>query len=224
MWLIGAAAWRPWRVRVGTSAPVSLERGEFVTASGFLAEKWIWSKSRVSRFLIRLEKRDIIRDTSRDGAAVFIIRNYNRFQVVGIPQRDSEGDDNGDSSGTAAGQQRDKEETFKHLNIETDDDAARARTLRSLKNLRNPQRQTHRQPGSHHLARQVAEMLRDGVSEAEIIAATEVARTHGKLNLNYIRAVAFGPKAQGPPVLLPSPGRTAETNPGARLKQTGERK
>lgn len=42
--------------------------------------------------------------------------------------------------------------------------------------------------------RQVQEMLRDGLDSARIIAATEIARTHGKLNLSYIRSVAFNPQ------------------------------
>lgn len=41
--------------------------------------------------------------------------------------------------------------------------------------------------------RQVEEMMRDGLDPPRIFAATEIARTHGKLNLAYIRAVAFNP-------------------------------
>lgn len=41
--------------------------------------------------------------------------------------------------------------------------------------------------------RQVEEMMRDGLDPPRIFEATEIARTHGKLNLAYIRAVAFNP-------------------------------
>lgn len=43
---------------------------------------------------------------------------------------------------------------------------------------------------------QVEAMLSDGLTEAEIIKATEVARANGKKNLSYVRAVAMNPKGQ----------------------------
>ncbi len=110
-WLIGAAAWKDLRTRGSTGAPVGLRRGEFSFSVRFLATKWKWSKSAVDRFLTKFEKRDIIRDASRDGNKVYSIRNYNKFQVVGAPKRDRVRDDAGDASGTAAGHGRDKEET-----------------------------------------------------------------------------------------------------------------
>lgn len=110
MWLVGAAAWKEIRTR-GNGATIVLGRGEFSFAIRFLAEKWQWSKSRVERFLNKLGNRDMIRDTSRDGSKVYSIKNYNRFQVVGVPHRDTEQDEIRDTSGTRSGQQRDKEET-----------------------------------------------------------------------------------------------------------------
>lgn len=115
MWLVGAAAWNDRSVR-GSAGPVALARGEFCFSVRFLGDKWKWSKSRVDRFLDRLENRDIIRASDRDSAKVYSIKNYNRYQVVGLPERDSERDTDRDASGTAAGQQRDKEETLKHSN------------------------------------------------------------------------------------------------------------
>lgn len=110
LWLIGAAAWKDLRTR-GSTGPVNLKRGELSFSVRFLAEKWGWSKSAVDRFFARLEKRDTLRDTSRDGNKVYFIRNYNRFQVVGAPKRDSKRDSLRDDAGTDAGQVRDKEET-----------------------------------------------------------------------------------------------------------------
>lgn len=46
--------------------------------------------------------------------------------------------------------------------------------------------------------RQIEEMLRDGLSEQQIIAATEIARTRGNLRLSYIRAIAFNPPKPAP--------------------------
>ncbi|MGB8601016.1 MAG: hypothetical protein WCD42_02350 [Rhizomicrobium sp.] len=110
LWLIGAAAWKDLRTR-GSTGPVNLKRGELSFSVRFLAEKWGWSKSAVDRFFAKLEKRDTLRDTSRDGNKVYFIRNYNRFQVVGAPKRDSKRDSVWDAAGTDAGQMRDKEET-----------------------------------------------------------------------------------------------------------------
>jgi hypothetical protein len=124
MWLVSAAAWNDRSVR-GTAGPVLLARGEFCFSVRFLAEKWRWSKSRVARFIDKLEKRDTIRDTKRDGVKVYLIRNYNKFQVVGLPKRDTIEDTDRDASGTAAGHERDKEEALKHSSIE-DNSGAKA--------------------------------------------------------------------------------------------------
>lgn len=127
IWLIGAAAWKDCRVRGNAERGVDLKRGEFSFATRFLADKWLWSKSRVDRFIQMIEKRGIIRDTSRDGSKVYSIKNYNRFQVVGLPKRDSERDADWDDSGTAAGQQRDKEETGKQESRKTEEERATAK-------------------------------------------------------------------------------------------------
>ncbi|HVI27511.1 hypothetical protein [Hansschlegelia sp.] len=105
LWLISDASFKAGRRR-GSSGVVELNRGEFSHSVRFMAEAWKWSKSRVDRFLDRLEKRDMIRDTSRDSQKVYLIKNYNRFQVVAAPKRDSEGDALRDDSGTPAGQTR----------------------------------------------------------------------------------------------------------------------
>lgn len=114
MWLVGAAAWCE-RVIRGSVGPISLDRGEFCFSVRFLAERFQWSSSRCGRFLDRLEKRDTLRDTSRDGAKVYLIKNYSRFQVVSLPSRDTKRDSKRNRSGTGAGQQRDKEENIKTI-------------------------------------------------------------------------------------------------------------
>lgn len=119
MWLVSSAAWREKRCRGANGGPVALKRGEFSFSIRFLAEKWQWSKSSIDRFLNKLETRDMLRDTSRDSVKVYSIKNYNRFQVVGIPKRDTIQDTNRETSGTEAGHERDKEEageTVKQLN------------------------------------------------------------------------------------------------------------
>jgi hypothetical protein len=125
MWLVSAAAWKDIRAR-GNAGAVDLKRGEFSFATRFLAEKWKWSKSRVDRFIQRIENRGSIRDTSRDNAKIYLVSKYNEYQVVGLPKRDSERDTQRDDSGTRAGQQRDKEETGKQDNRETVEPEARS--------------------------------------------------------------------------------------------------
>lgn len=119
IWLVSAAAWKDIKAR-GNVGPVKLQRGEFSFSTRFLAEKWQWSNSRVDRFIHRVKNRDMIRDTSRDGSKIYSIIKYNHFQVVGLPKRDSDRDDDRDDNGTAAGQQRDKEETVKQDNSKTE--------------------------------------------------------------------------------------------------------
>lgn len=114
MWLISAAAWKP--IKIGHCGQViSLGRGEFLFSVRFLADKFGWSKSRIGRFLERLEKQDMIRDAERDACKVYSIINYNEYQCVGLPDRDSSRDDVRDTSGTRAGHERDKEETLQPL-------------------------------------------------------------------------------------------------------------
>lgn len=86
IWLVGSAAWKACRTRAG-----ELDRGEFTFSLRFLMEKWKWkNKDRVHRFMKRLQKRDMIRDTSRNGHLIYSINKYNDFQVVGLPKRDKE--------------------------------------------------------------------------------------------------------------------------------------
>lgn len=114
MWLIGAAVWKQTRINLDGKR-VLLERGEFAFSLRFLAVKWKWSKDSVSRFFLLLKNEDMIRDTQRDGHRVFSILKYNEFQVVGLPKRDTECDDDRDARETPPRQPRDKEETLQTL-------------------------------------------------------------------------------------------------------------
>jgi hypothetical protein len=114
MWLVSAAAWKPIRV-AHRSGIAHIERGEFCFSIRFLSGKWQWLIGRVERFLNLLEKHDMIRDTSRDASKIYLINNYNKFQIVGMPKRDAQREE----VETDARRSQDKEETFKHSNIET---------------------------------------------------------------------------------------------------------
>jgi hypothetical protein len=83
-----------------------LARGELCHSERFMAKKFGWPKSRVNRFLAKLEKNDMLDRTTRRkvGPAsdqlrtsnrgndrttyqVLSVRNYNAFQLVGLPDR-----------------------------------------------------------------------------------------------------------------------------------------
>lgn len=116
IWLVGSAAWKACRTRAG-----ELDRGEFTFSLRFLMEKWKWkNKDRVHRFMKRLQKRDMIRDTSRNGYLIYSINKYNDFQVVGIPKRDK----NRTVDATPVQRECDKEEALETLSKETKEDAA----------------------------------------------------------------------------------------------------
>lgn len=84
IWLVGEAAWRPTRARVGR-AIVTLARGQLAHSTRFMAAKWKWSEARVRRFLARL-KEDAMIDVKTDALATQItICNYDAYQKVGMP-------------------------------------------------------------------------------------------------------------------------------------------
>ena len=68
IWMIGAAAWRPMKVRVANHL-IALDRGEFAFSIRFMAERFDWSKSRVHRFITRLEHEGMISKCSKTGTA-----------------------------------------------------------------------------------------------------------------------------------------------------------
>jgi hypothetical protein len=91
LWLVSEAAWKPRTVR-SASGPVDLERGQLCASARFMAQAWGWSKSRVARYLDRLEKRDMVDTQTGTGQLLITVCNYDKFQA----QRDT--------SGTRAGQ------------------------------------------------------------------------------------------------------------------------
>lgn len=106
MWMIMEASYKPREKRVG-NVTVHLVRGQLACAVRFMADAWNWTKSTVDRFLKRLENRDMIGTDSGTGVNVITICKYDEYQNK---PKDGGTDEieNRDSSGTAAGQQRDK--------------------------------------------------------------------------------------------------------------------
>lgn len=112
IWMISSAVWQDKRVRVGRKS-YALRRGELVFSTRFLAGKWGWSKSRVHRFLARLESECMITTKTDHDATHITICNYNKYQLGGDTKRDT--------GGTLVGHSRDKEEEINTLRKEDDD-------------------------------------------------------------------------------------------------------
>lgn len=125
IWIIMEASYKSREKRVG-NLTVNLERGQLATSVRFMCEAWDWSKSRVDRFLKRLEKRDMIGTDSGTGVNIITVCKYDDYQNAirgsGTPKSEKR-----DTSGTAPGQQRDKPNKglIPDARID-DDDCARA--------------------------------------------------------------------------------------------------
>lgn len=108
IWLVGQAAWRPTRVRIGSDI-VDLARGQCAFSTRFLAEKWMWSEARVRRYLGRLISREIICSSADRKSTHITILKYDRFQRVSLPETEVPTQTRR-SSDAPATQQRRKEE------------------------------------------------------------------------------------------------------------------
>lgn len=115
LWLIGAAAWKPQTVRIGKMV-AQVKRGEYAVSLRYLGKAWQWDKARVHRFLGRLKNRDMIETQTETGLTVITIRNYDEYQKVSMPKRDSRETENE----TQTRQQRDKEENIQSIQTEID--------------------------------------------------------------------------------------------------------
>ena len=94
LWMLMDAAWKDHERRV-SDTPMTIKRGQLAGSIRFWATAWGWSKSKVHRYLERLEKRDMVRTECGTGVTVITICKYDKFQ----------------NGGTAAGQQRDSSGT-----------------------------------------------------------------------------------------------------------------
>lgn len=88
-WLIKEAAWKERTVRRGR-VTVTLQRGQLAHALSFMAEAWGWeSKTRVTRFLNRLKKLEIIDTLAERDATRITICNYDKYQSNGNAHRNA---------------------------------------------------------------------------------------------------------------------------------------
>ena len=113
IWMISSAVWRDKTTRVGHYI-IELERGQLCYSIRFLAKAWGWSKSKVDRYLKRLETMDATRSkigtpigtASGTPPMVITICNYNEYQ----PDTEKAGH----IAGQSAGQKRDTSGTNKN--------------------------------------------------------------------------------------------------------------
>ena len=123
IWMISSAVWRDKTTRVGHYI-IELERGQLCYSIRFLAKAWGWSKSRVDRYLKRLETMNAtcskIGTPIGTGAGtppmVITICNYNEYQLT--PEKA------GHTPGQSTGQKRDRSGTNKNTvnTVNTDRD------------------------------------------------------------------------------------------------------
>lgn len=78
IWLVGAAAWKEKRVRVG-GAIIKLERGQLAFATRFMAKRWRWSEARVRRFLNRLKIDAMVSIRTTHETTHITICNYDKY-------------------------------------------------------------------------------------------------------------------------------------------------
>jgi hypothetical protein len=113
LWMVGAAAWKPGRVRVGRH-PVDLLRGQLAFATRFMATRWRWSEARVRRFLKRLQSDAMVSiQTTRETTHITIC-NYDKYSFgrrTDVPEIDA-------PNVTTATHPRRKEEEGKELKKE----------------------------------------------------------------------------------------------------------
>lgn len=112
-WLISAAVWSPEGVTIAVNhLPIKLNAGQLSYSLRYLAEAWIWDKNKVSRFLMKLQKWDMVALKSGTAQLIITICNYKRFQP-GF-------DESGTEVGQQPGQGRDRGGTNKNSGIITD--------------------------------------------------------------------------------------------------------
>jgi hypothetical protein len=114
LWLLSAAAWKPMTV-IRSGRPIKLARGQLVHSLRFLAEKWVWTKSKVERFLIELKTETAIGTESGTGSTVITICKYDEYQKTSLPHRDAPET----AIGTRSGHDRDKEESIQNIQIDS---------------------------------------------------------------------------------------------------------
>lgn len=121
IWMIGEAAWKARRVRVG-SAVIDLKRGQLAVSTRFAASRWQWSEARVRRFLKRLAA-DAMVTTQTDAHATRItICNYDEYQKVSLPSDAAATQERRTTDAPATQERRKQEDREYRENIKEEED------------------------------------------------------------------------------------------------------
>lgn len=88
---------------------IDLKRGSLITSIRYLAERWSWSKDKVSNFLCCLEEDNIIKKTSDTKRTVIAIVNYGKYQSFQTVARTQNGRKT-DEERTQNGQTKERKE------------------------------------------------------------------------------------------------------------------
>lgn len=78
---------------------IEIERGQTLTSIKFLAERWKWSRHKVSDYLNQLEQDTMIVQIRDKRKTLISIVNYNKFQTI-VEEKDILRDILGDRLGT----------------------------------------------------------------------------------------------------------------------------
>lgn len=116
-WMIEEAAYEPTIVPVN-GEPVTLQRGQFSASIRFMAEKFQWSKDRVTRFMNRLTKWEMVSTDTSTGQNLVTICNYSKYQDSKDSTKDRVKDKPKDNPKDAP---KDKQEEIKEIKKEIGD-------------------------------------------------------------------------------------------------------
>lgn len=138
IWLICEATHKTHLKRID-GHPVELHRGQLSHSIRFMGMAWLWSKSRVDRFLSMLENRDMIRREIGTKSSVITICNYDVYQRATLPARDNVET----PSGTKLGQSWDKLQ-----NTENTEDTFSSEQHEKFEAERRPRQHQYREPAA----------------------------------------------------------------------------
>lgn len=107
---------------------VSWQKGQLPASLRYLADRWSWGKDKVNRFLIFLEKENMISRSNYDGQSIISLKNFHQYNGVRHRTRqqneeqlsilDDPPDTDQDTGETVARQWRDKTNTVNTVNTE----------------------------------------------------------------------------------------------------------
>lgn len=105
LWLLENATWKDTTRWNAKRQEVTLKPGQIHVSLRSLSSAWGWSKSKVERFLARLERVKKAGQSAGQSGIILTIENWDKYQVSGT--------DNETQTGTVAGQPRDTQEEGK---------------------------------------------------------------------------------------------------------------